>query len=103
MNFPNFPDSAMFVGATNVGKTEYLLRILETKYKNHFEFIGILCPTVLDNKTHLSRKWILDDKNVFIVCDVEEKLNGWIKLFKDTLKGRQTLFIINLGACVRRG
>ena len=85
----------MFVGCTNVGKTEYLLRILETKYKNHFEFIVILCPTILDNKTYLSRKWILDDKNDFIVCNVEGKLNEWIRLFKDTLKGRQTLFIID--------
>ena len=85
----------MFVGCTNVGKTEYLLGILETEYKNHFEFIVILCPTILDNKTYLSRKWIPDDKNVFIVCDVEGKLNEWIRLFKDTLKGRQTLFIID--------
>ena len=42
-----------------------------------------------------SRKWIFDDKNVFIVCDLEGKLNEWIKLFKSTLKGHQTLFIIN--------
>ena len=40
-------------------------------------------------------KWILDNKNVFIVCDVEGKLNEWIKLFKNTLKGYQTLFIID--------
>ena len=46
MNFPKF---SMFVGATNVGKTEYLLRILETEYKNHFEFIVIMYPTILDN------------------------------------------------------
>ena len=52
-----------------------------------------MCPTILDNKTNLSRKWILDDKNVLIVCDVEGKLNEWIRLFKDTLKGRQTLLI----------
>ena len=95
MNLPKFPHSAMFVGCTNVGKTEYLLRIIETEYKTHFEFIVILCPTILDNKTYLSRKWILDDKNVFIVCDVEGKLNEWIKLFKNTLKGYQTLFIID--------
>ena len=55
----------------------------------------ILCPTILDNKTYLSRKWIFDDKNVFIVRDVEGKLNEWIKLFKSTLKGHQTLFIID--------
>ena len=82
MNLPKFPHSAMFVGVTSCGKTEFLLRLLETLYKIHFEFIVILCPNDLDIKTYLSRKWILDDKNVFIVCDVEEKLNEWIKLFK---------------------
>ena len=74
MNLPKFPHSAMFVGATNVDKTEYLLRILETEYKNHFQVIVIMCPTILDNKkTYLSRKWNFDDKNVFIMCDVEGK------------------------------
>ena len=29
------------------------------------------------------------------MCDVEGKLNEWIKLFKNTLKGYQTLFIID--------
>ena len=28
------------------------------------------------------------------MCDVEGKLNEWIKLFKSALKGHQTLFII---------
>ena len=51
--------------------------------------------TILDNKTYLSRKWILDDKNVPIVCDVEGKLNEWIKLFINTSKGYQTLFVID--------
>ena len=95
MNLPKFHHSAMFVGVTACGKTEFLLELLETKYKNHFEIITILCPTILDNKTYLSRKWILDDKNVFIVCDVEGRLNELIKLFKNTLKGHQTLFIID--------
>ena len=75
MNLPKFPHSAMFVGVTACGKTEFLLRLLETEYINHFEFIVILCPTVLDNKTYLSRKWILDDKIDFIVHDVEGILN----------------------------
>ena len=55
-----------------------------------------MCPTILENnKTYLSRKWIFDYKNVFIVCDVEGKLNEWIKLFRNTLKFHQTLFIID--------
>ena len=96
MNFPKFRHSAMFVSATNVGKTEYLLRILEIEYKNHFEFIVIMCPPSLDNnKTYLSRKWIFNDNNVFIVCDVEGEFNEWAKLFRNTLKFCQTLFIID--------
>ena len=75
MNLPEFPHSAMFVGVMACGKSEFLLQLLETEYKNHFEFMVILCPTILDNKTYLSRKWILDNKNVLIVCDVEGKLN----------------------------
>ena len=93
MNFSKFPHSAMFVSAMNVGKTEYLLRILETEYKNHFEFIVIMCRTILDNnRTYLFRKWIFDDKNVFIVCDVEGKLNEWIKILRNTLKYHRRLF-----------
>ena len=71
MNLPKFPHSAMFVGATACGKTEFLLRLLETEHKNHFEFIVILCPTFAKYKTYLSRKWILYDKNVLIVCDLD--------------------------------
>ena len=56
MNLPKFPYSAMFVGVMACGKTEFLLKLLETVYKNHFEFIMILCPTILDNKTYLSRQ-----------------------------------------------
>ena len=50
MNLPKFPHSAMFVGVTACGKTEFLLKLLETVYKNHFEFIVVLCPTISDNK-----------------------------------------------------
>ena len=95
MNLPKFPHSEMFVGVTACGKAKFLLRLLEIVCRNHFEFIVILCPTISDNKTYLSRKWILYDNNVFIVCEVEGKLNEWIKLFKSMLKGHQTLFIID--------
>ena len=95
MNLPKFPHSAMLVGVTACGKTEFLLKLLETVYKNHFEFIVILCPTISHNKTYLSRKWIFDDRKVFIADPSEGKLNEWIKLFKSALKGYQTLFIID--------
>ena len=39
MNLQKFPHSAIFVGCTNVGKTEYLLRILET-ILNSLKFVS---------------------------------------------------------------
>ena len=51
MNLPKFSHSAMFVGVMACGKTEFLLSLLETVYKNHSEFIVILCPTILDKKS----------------------------------------------------
>ena len=58
-----------------------------------------MCPTILNNnKPYLSRKWIFDDNNVFIVCDVEGKLNEWIKLFTNTSKFRQTFIIDDCSA-----
>ena len=67
MNLPKFPPSAMFIDIMAFGKTEFLLQLLEAVYKNHFEFIVILCPTILDNKTYLSRKWILMIR-MFLLC-----------------------------------
>ena len=81
----------MFVNATN----EYFSRIPETECKNDFEYFIIMCPTILGKKTYLSRKWIFNYTNVFIVCDVEGKLNEWIKLFRKTSRFRKTLFIID--------
>ena len=96
MNLPKFPHSAMFVGVMACGKTEFLLRLLETINKNHFEFTVILCPTILDNRMYLSRKWIFDDKNVFIVCDLEGKLNEWIKLFKTLEKATRHCSLLTI-------
>ena len=62
----------MFVGVTACGNTKFLLQLLETTYKNNFELIVILCPTILDNKTYLSRKWILDDKNILLCVTLME-------------------------------
>ena len=55
-----------------------------------------MCPTILNtDKKYLSRKWLFDDKNVFITCDVDEKLNEWMRLFRNTLTFHQTLLIID--------
>ena len=66
MNLPKFPHSAMFIGVMACGKTEFLLQLLETIYKSHFEFIVILCPTILDNR-FLGNGFLM--RRTFLLCE----------------------------------
>ena len=61
--------------------------MLEEEYKNHFDYIFIVCPTLEDNKTYQNLKY-LEDPNVFeLPCDhneVTEILREIVKFAKNT-------------------
>ena len=65
------PFNAIISGCTNCGKTHFILDMLETYYRHHFENIIIFCPTFEHNKTY-DREWIFSERNV-IVLDVLKK------------------------------
>ena len=44
--------SAIIRGQTSRGKTMFVLNLLELEYKDVFENIVILCPTIQRNKTY---------------------------------------------------
>ena len=44
--------TALFIAPTGVGKTYLALRLIETEYRNHFNFIVIICPTLRYNSTY---------------------------------------------------
>ena len=46
------PHAAIICGATDCGKTEFTLNLLETEYKQFFKYIVIICPTWRNNKTY---------------------------------------------------
>ena len=50
------PFHMIIVGMKACGKTHYLLEMLEEEYKNNFDYIFIVCPTLQDNKTY--QNWI---------------------------------------------
>ena len=68
----------IIVGMTGCGKTYYLLKMLESDYKGHFEYIFLICPTYLHNKTY--QEWeYKDDKKFFpIPCD-QDHVEGFLK------------------------
>ena len=50
--------TALFVAPTGVGKMHLALSLLENEYRNHFNFIVIICPTLRYNSTYKSRGWV---------------------------------------------
>ena len=68
----------IIVGMTACGKTHYLLEMLEKEYKNHFDYIFIICPTFKCNKTYQDWKY-LNDSDVFALNCNQNKVNDIIK------------------------
>ena len=99
------PHSAMIVGATGCGKTEFVLDLLENEYKDFFENIVILCPSIEFNRAYKNRTWIGEDvgrpkaSGVTVVNPVskngEEKLQEMLRHFYEKYKGSSTLYIID--------
>ena len=46
MNYIKSAHTAMFVGQTGCGKTKLVLDLFESEYKQVFDFIVIICPTL---------------------------------------------------------
>jgi Rad3-related DNA helicase len=103
MELPKYPHCAIICGKTGCGKTEFVLDLLETRYRRVFKYIIILCPTIEFNKAYKNREWIGDvtkpkEKNVLIVNPIykgEEKLQELLRIFYNKYKVSNTLYIID--------
>ena len=92
--FMKEPHTALFVALTGVGKTHLALNLLEKEYKNHFDFIIIICPMLKHNSTYRSRKWVWTDPEVILI-EPGNNLYGWIEKIGNLLAGSKALFLID--------
>ena len=88
------PHTVVFSGLTGCGKTHRMLGLLENEYKDHFDYIVILCLTLRYNKTYLTRCWVRKDKRVFLV-EPGDKLLEWINLLSTWFSGDDVLFVVD--------
>ena len=88
------PHTTLFVAPTGVGKTHLALSLLETEYRNHFNFIVIIFPTLRYNSMYKSRSWVWDDPDV-IPIEPGNQLYYLIEKISNLLTGDKTLFLIN--------
>ena len=86
--------TALFVAPTGVGKTYLALNLLENEYRNHFDFIVIICPTLEHNETYKSQGWVWNDPDV-IPIEPDNNLYYLIEKISKLLTGFKTLFLID--------
>ena len=86
--------TALFVAPTGVGKTYLALNLLENEYRNHFDFIVIICPTLEHNETYKSQGWVWNDPDV-IPIEPDNNLYYLIEKISKLLAGFKTLFLID--------
>ena len=70
------------------------LRLLESEYRHHFDFIVIICPTLRYNSTYKSRGWVWNDPDV-IPIEPGNQLYYLIEKISNLLTGSKTLFLID--------
>ena len=92
--FMKEPHTALFLAPTGVGKTHLALGLPENEYRNHFDFIVMICPTLAHNETYKSRGWVWNDPNV-ILEEPGNQLYYLIEKYSKTLAGSKTLFLID--------
>ena len=94
MNEVKDAHTGIFSGQTGCRKTHLVLNLLESEYKDHFNYIEVMCPTLRLNKTYLTRLWITSDPNMFLI-EPGDKLFEWIQVLSELLSGYTTLFTID--------
>ena len=88
------PHTALFVAPTGVGKTYLALSLLENEYRNHFDFIVIICPILEYNSTYKNRSWVWNDPDVILI-EPGNQLYFLIEKISNLLTGDKTLFLVD--------
>ena len=88
------PYKAIFIGQTGFGKTRLVLDLIEKEYNKHFDYIVIICPTLRGNATYLSRNWVKNDNQVWLV-EAGDRLYEWTQKLSQLFRRLEVLFIIN--------
>ena len=87
------PFNALIVGPTNSGKTQYLLNQLRGPFRGKFDYIVLLCPTFVKNKTY--EGFVDRDPHIFVIACLQQEIEDWLRLASYFFAGTNALFILD--------
>ena len=93
MNPDNIPFNALIVGATNCGKTSFLVDLLSNEFLGAFDYIFLVCPTYIHNKTYDG--FAENDGDFFVIIPEQDQINDFLKLISLAFEGTNTLIILD--------
>ena len=92
MNHDNFPFKALIVGPTKPGKTRYLGNFLSTTFYEKFDYVILLCPKFIHNKTCDGSTE--NDKDLLVLTPLQGWIDDCLKIIIDVYKGTNTLITL---------
>ena len=97
MNPEHIPCNALIVGPTGCGKTKFVVEQLLGPFRYKFDYIVLLCPTYVNNKTW-NNIGVTDDDFFVDILDPNE-LSNHLKFWHKQFPKFQTLLILDDIAC----
>jgi len=85
--------NALIVGPTNSGKSRFLVDQLYGPFRGKFDYIVLICPTFVYNKT-FHRMGEKDPKMFVITCE-QHHVEKWLALVKFVFEGTKALIILD--------
>lgn len=89
----NIPFNALIVGPTKSDKTQYLVNKLRGPFRGKFDYMVLICPTFVHNKTYDG--FVDQDSRLFVIVCSQEEVELWLELSSHFFQATNTLIVLN--------